>query len=314
MTAAHYKGGHPPGNDLGLHYTALPPIVASCPYSDQLLMTRKFWSPGANRPSQARSSRWSYQLRTRQCPIATQQFAALSPASGPTVGLEAIQLTATPLTRSQPRKTGIQFGMRAVVIGHFRSRQAALRGDKAVDPALRPLMPADVEGGQFREELQLAARQVVTDPPCKGAPIRTVAVAVGKPWHDDGGHGPHSACGIATVPNMAAVIAEVRSAAEPMLVAELVDRGARYAERIASRPKVASSGSSSSSHSLRPAALATSGASGMFGMPQKSAISLCRKSRMKNDADSRTRPSSSRLLTEPGRPLMRCASRSPALP
>src|SRR5947207_2418351 len=53
MTAAHYKCGHYPGNDLGLHYTALPPIVASCPYSDQLLVTRKFWSPGANRPSQA---------------------------------------------------------------------------------------------------------------------------------------------------------------------------------------------------------------------------------------------------------------------
>src|SRR5437870_4600047 len=57
MTAAHYKGGHPPGNDLGLHYTALPPIVASCPYSDQLLVTRKFWSPGANRPSQVRNPR-----------------------------------------------------------------------------------------------------------------------------------------------------------------------------------------------------------------------------------------------------------------
>src|SRR6267378_8375510 len=55
MTVAHYKGGHHPGNDLGLHYTALPPIVASCPYSDQLLVTRKFWSPGANRPSQASS-------------------------------------------------------------------------------------------------------------------------------------------------------------------------------------------------------------------------------------------------------------------
>src|SRR5256885_4373274 len=57
MTAAHYKGGHSPGNDLGLHYTALPPIVASCPYSDQLLVTRKFWSPGANRPSQAKPRR-----------------------------------------------------------------------------------------------------------------------------------------------------------------------------------------------------------------------------------------------------------------
>src|SRR5712691_9250083 len=57
MMAAHYKGGHHQGNDLGLHYTALPPIVASCPYSDQLLVTPKFCSPGANRPSQARS--WS---------------------------------------------------------------------------------------------------------------------------------------------------------------------------------------------------------------------------------------------------------------
>src|ERR1700730_8387310 len=56
MTAAHYKDGHHPGNDLGLHYTALPPIVASCPYSDPLLVTRKFWSPGANRPSQARAT------------------------------------------------------------------------------------------------------------------------------------------------------------------------------------------------------------------------------------------------------------------
>src|SRR5947209_4147755 len=69
MTAAHYKGGHPPGNDLGLHYTALPPIVASCPYSDQLLVTRKFWSPGANRPSQvseAWSAWWTRNGRVRQ--------------------------------------------------------------------------------------------------------------------------------------------------------------------------------------------------------------------------------------------------------
>src|SRR5882724_7038077 len=58
MTAAHYKGGHHPGNDLGLHYTALPPIVASCPYSDQLLVTRKFWSPGANRSSQVSAGLW----------------------------------------------------------------------------------------------------------------------------------------------------------------------------------------------------------------------------------------------------------------
>src|SRR5207237_2563776 len=73
MTAAHYKGGHPPGNDLGLHYTALPPIVASCPHSDQLLVTRKFWSPGANRPSQAKG--WSEEEK-RAYRLADNQLAA----------------------------------------------------------------------------------------------------------------------------------------------------------------------------------------------------------------------------------------------
>ena len=43
---------------------------------------------------------------------------------------------------------------------------------------------------------------------------------------------------------------------------------------IASRPKVACNGSRSCSHSLLPAAIARSGASGIFGMPWKSAISL----------------------------------------
>src|SRR5580700_1770422 len=101
--------------------------------------------------------------------------------------------------------------MRAVVVGHTRSRQAALRGDKAVDPPPRPLMPTDVEGGQFGEELELAVRQVVMDPPGKRAPISTVAVAVGKPGDDDGCHRPHGARGIATVPDVAAVIAQVEA-------------------------------------------------------------------------------------------------------
>ena len=97
--------------------------------------------------------------------------------------------------------------MRTVVVGHSWSRQAALRGDKAVDPPLWLLMPADVEGGQFGEELQLAVRQVVMDPPGECAPIRAIAVAVGEPRHDDCGHRPYSAHGAATVPNVAAIIA-----------------------------------------------------------------------------------------------------------
>src|ERR1700746_991582 len=76
------------------------------------------------------------------------------------------------------------------MVGHPRSRQAALRGDKTVDPPPRPLMAADVEGGQFGEELQLAVRQVVMDPPSKRAPIGTVVVAGGIPGHADGRRRP----------------------------------------------------------------------------------------------------------------------------
>src|SRR6266436_4006842 len=140
------------------------------------------------------------------------RFAASPRASGPAVGSEAILFAVSPLPPSQPGKTGVEFGMRTVVVGHSWSPQAALRVNEAVDPL--PLMPADVEGGQFGEELQLAVRQMVMDPPCKCAPIRTVAVAVGKPWHDNGRHRPHGARGIATVPNVAAIIAYVRGAAQ----------------------------------------------------------------------------------------------------
>ena len=78
------------------------------------------------------------------------------------VGSRSPRLTALP--RSQPGKVRIEFDVRTVVVGHSRSRQTALRGDETVDPPPRPLMPADVESGQFGEELQLAVRQVVMDP------------------------------------------------------------------------------------------------------------------------------------------------------
>jgi hypothetical protein len=87
MTAAHYKGGHYPGNDLGLHYAALPPIVASCPYSDQLLVTRKFWSPGANRPSQASVPTRSSSFHEAAVDT-TPRNAPKHPLAGGAIGLE----------------------------------------------------------------------------------------------------------------------------------------------------------------------------------------------------------------------------------
>src|ERR1700731_4784498 len=86
MTAAHYKGGHHPGNGLGLHYTALPPIVASCPYSDQLLATRKFWSPGANRPSQVREGSLHQARRTSTKINVTEPWQKRSVVGGLTFG------------------------------------------------------------------------------------------------------------------------------------------------------------------------------------------------------------------------------------
>jgi hypothetical protein len=70
-----------------------------------------------------------------------------------------------------------------------------------------------------------------------------------------------------------------------------------YPDRIATRPNTACNGSSNSSHNRRPASIARSGSSGTLLIPWMAAISLCRKSRMKNDRDSRTRPSISALRT-----------------
>ena len=57
-------------------------------------------------------------------------------------------------------------GVAAGVVSHARLCQEATRDDKAVDPPLWLLMPTDIEGGELREELQLAVRQMVVDPPC----------------------------------------------------------------------------------------------------------------------------------------------------
>jgi hypothetical protein len=54
---------------------------------------------------------------------------------------------------------------------------------------------------------------------------------------------------------------------------------------MAMRPKVASSGSSNSSHSRVPAAMARSGSSGMLGTPSMLVMSEYRKSRMKKCFD-----------------------------
>ena len=69
---------------------------------------------------------------------------------------------------------GISLGMDSRVILQPWSRQTASRRDEAVDPALWTLMPPNVEGRELREELQLAIREMVMDPPSHCPPVGAV--------------------------------------------------------------------------------------------------------------------------------------------
>lgn len=57
-----------------------------------------------------------------------------------------------------------------VVVG-FRSCQATLRFDVAVDPAFRILAPSDVEGRELGEEVETRIGQMVVYPPSERAPV-----------------------------------------------------------------------------------------------------------------------------------------------
>ena len=93
------------------------------------------------------------------------------------------------------------------LIGHPRARQASARSDKTVDAPPRPLAPADIKGGKFPEELQLAVGEMVVDPPRHRPPIHAGRIVVGEPWHHDRSHRADAALGIAAVPDVAPVIA-----------------------------------------------------------------------------------------------------------
>ena len=69
---------------------------------------------------------------------------------------------------------GISLGLDSRVILQPWSRQTAPRRDEAVDPALWTLMPPNVEGRELREELQLAIREMVMDPPSHCPPVGAV--------------------------------------------------------------------------------------------------------------------------------------------
>lgn len=114
--------------------------------------------------------------------------------------------------------------MHARMILHSWSRQTATRTDEAVDPALWALVPPDVECSELREELQLAIRKVIVDPPGHRPPIGALVIPVGKPWDDHCGQRAHAAASVAPIPDVAGIVSLVRCAAQAMRVTEGVDR------------------------------------------------------------------------------------------
>src|SRR5215471_13296634 len=82
-------------------------------------------------------------------------------------------------------------------------------GDKAVDPALRTLVLPDAEGREFREELQVAVRQVIMNPLRHCPPVNALSVSVGKPGNDYCGHRAHAAASVPPIPDVAGIISLV---------------------------------------------------------------------------------------------------------
>src|SRR5690606_1478237 len=106
---------------------------------------------------------------------------------------------------------------------HARFSQETLRIGVAVDRPPRPLVPADVEGGQLREELEPTVRQVVVNPPGERPPVSILLVAVEEPGYDDAGHGAHTSVGVAAVPDVRGVGLLVGRAVVTVPIAVFVD-------------------------------------------------------------------------------------------
>src|SRR6516225_3843075 len=100
----------------------------------------------------------------------------------------------------------------AIVVRESRFREKATRFDEAVDRPLRCLVPTDIESEQLRKELQLAVWKIVMNPPCHCLPARRRQRA-------------HAAVFASAIPGMAGSISLVRSAAETMPAAEVIDLG-----------------------------------------------------------------------------------------
>lgn len=84
-------------------------------------------------------------------------------------------------------------------------------------------MPANIEGAQLGEELELAVGQMVVDPVRHGPPVSALLVAINKPRQHHTSHGSTVPVLVAVVPDVACIVALVRAAVVALFIAQRVD-------------------------------------------------------------------------------------------
>lgn len=184
------------------------------------------------------------------------------------------------------------------IVRHTWLRQTTFRRAIAIDPAFGSFGPTNIERPVLREEIQRRVGKVVVYPSCQPLPIALSLEPVPEAWHYNAGSSSHLAVFVAHIPDVAAVIFFIRSACIPGLafilhhVAKSIDlrRTKRRPNRNA--PKRVLEGLKQFVTELSSCRNSESGSSGTFSKPCNMAISEYRKSRMKNDLDNCTRPSS----------------------
>ena len=108
---------------------------------------------------------------------------------------------------------------------HARLDEAALGSSIAVHSTDGRFMPADVERGQAREEVQRVVGKVIVDPPRHVGPTATPVNVIHQPGHHDASCRAALALRIRIVPDVSRVVGSIAGAIKLVLVAKLIDGG-----------------------------------------------------------------------------------------
>src|SRR5580704_17658865 len=127
---------------------------------------------------------------------------------------------------SRPRQSGeafVQMAMVTIMVGESRFREKSPRSNEAVERPPRSLVPSNIECKKLREELNLAVRQVVVNPPGHCLPRCSHSRSVDQPRHDDRRQSPHSTILAASIPDVTRTVLFVRGATQSMFAPKVVD-------------------------------------------------------------------------------------------